>query len=73
MHFEQDAPVDFQLRGETLSVALTAGEWRVSWRGREARAGQFDHALAELLERRPNEVIELAVRILRAPPGSDVG
>ena len=73
MHFSEERPVHFQLRGEMLSVCRTAqGEWRVTWRGREERAGHLDHALAALLERRPNEVVDLAVRILRADPGSSL-
>jgi hypothetical protein len=73
MHFKQGRPVHFQLRGELLSVCRSAeGQWRVSWRGRDQQARHLDHALAAVLERRPNEVVELAVRILRADPGSSV-
>ncbi len=73
MHFEQERPVHFRLRGDTLSVARSAeGVWRVCWRGREEQSTQLDHALAALLECRPNEVVELAVRVLRAEGGSDV-
>jgi hypothetical protein len=70
MHFEEGKPVRFTLHGAELVVTRFDGRWRLEWQGRIAESPHLDHALAELIEERPSSIMPLAIRVLRAEPGT---
>jgi hypothetical protein len=74
MHYFQDAQtVCFRLEGDELAVTRRQGTWTVSWHGNTATAVEMNHALATVTLQTRSATMSVAMKVLRATPGAEVG
>jgi hypothetical protein len=73
MHFQDARTVCFRLDGDELSVTRRQNTWTVTWRGDTATGVEMNHALATLTLQARSATMSVAMRVLRASAGAEVG